>query len=687
MSTPLAVQALRKQLFDSGFPFVPVTTGSKKPIGGEWPARARALTAESASAYPDGNALNTGILADVLVPVDIDTDDPTLAHWIVELAKTTLGTAPLRYRTNSSKCLLLYRSTEDKVNSANVADAAGKKILEVLGQGRQFVAYGMHPSDIAYCWTTELRTIHRNSLTAVSPQQVSEFLTTVADRIGGNASRSRLQSGEPVATGPATAEPIPTEDETRTAQMILDKLCGELRAMREGEGRNGALNIAAVQMGELSAGWGIPRQPIADALLLAMQENGYVAKDGLHETKETLASGFRKGLSNPRPRLPDIDISRFLKRYDPTKNAPMVAKPNVPRAVVLTSLASVQEVPIDWHWNQWLPRGMLTLLSGDGGTGKSTLAFSLAATITTGGVWPDGQRCTGKSNVLIWSGEDSLIHTIKPRLMAAKADINRVAAIESTTDESGVRQPFDPASDMDNLRTEVRRIGGISLLIIDPIVSAVVGDINKANDVRRSLQPIVDFATEFDCAVLGITHFGKATAGRKSAERVIGSQAFAALARMVWATAKEEESDMRVLTRSKSNISADEGGVIYTIEPIDVKAGNGATIQTTRVVWGSSIQGTSRSILSSVESEDTERYGKKMDEAKNFLYNTLANGPIPVKQVQQLARNAHIAHVTLQRAKDAMNIQSAKRKGEFVDGWEWSLPAQMIPPPENLLRG
>lgn len=51
-----------------------------------------------------------------------------------------------------------------------------------------------------------------------------------------------------------------------------------------------------------------------------------------------------------------------------------------------------------------------------------------------------------------------------------------------------------------------------------------------------------------------------------------------------------------------------------------------------------------------------------MDEAKNFLYNTLANGPMPVKQVQQLARNAHIAHVTLQRAKDAMNIQSTKRK-------------------------
>ena len=73
-----------------------------------------------------------------------------------------------------------------------------------------------------------------------------------------------------------------------------------------------------------------------------------------------------------------------------------------------------------------------------------------------------------------------------------------------------------------------------------------------------------------------------------------------------------------------------------------------------------------------------------MDEAKNFLYNPLSKGPVAVAQVKAQARNARIASVTLQRAKEAMNIQSTKSRGDFVGGWDWSLPAQMTPPPDLL---
>jgi hypothetical protein len=47
--------------------------------------------------------------------------------------------------------------------------------------------------------------------------------------------------------------------------------------------------------------------------------------------------------------------------------------------------------------------------------------------------------------------------------------------------------------------------------MIDPIISAIGGDSNKATDVRRALQVVVDFAQEFNCAVVGITHFSKGT--------------------------------------------------------------------------------------------------------------------------------------------------------------------------------
>src|SRR5690606_4205726 len=109
-------------------------------------------------------------------------------------------------------------------------------------------------------------------------------------------------------------------------------------------------------------------------------------------------------------------------------------------------------------------------------------------------------------------------------------------------------------TDMDLLRAEATQVGDVGLLLLDPLVSAVKGDMHRANDVRRSLQAVVDFAEENDCAVLGISHFAKGGAGSTPSERVIGSQAFSALARTVLVAAKQEEGETRVLARAKSNI-------------------------------------------------------------------------------------------------------------------------------------
>jgi len=60
--------------------------------------------------------------------------------------------------------------------------------------------------------------------------------------------------------------------------------------------------------------------------------------------------------------------------------------------------------PVRWLWRGFLPAGMLTILGGAPGCGKTTIALSLAATVTRGATWPDGSRCTQAGDVLIWSG-------------------------------------------------------------------------------------------------------------------------------------------------------------------------------------------------------------------------------------------------------------------------------------------
>jgi len=342
----------------------------------------------------------------------------------------------------------------------------------------------------------------------------------------------------------------------------------------------------------------------------------------------------------------------------------------------MVQAATITPQPINWLWPTWLATGKLTILAGAAGTGKTTLALGLAATLTSAGIWPDGQACNTTGNVIIWSSEDDPADTLIPRLMAMGADLERVYIIQGKISDQGEREPFDPASDMDLLKLAAARMGGVDLLMIDPIVSAIKGDMHKANDVRRGLQAMVDFAAEQGAAIIGISHFAKGTKGSDPQERVIGSQAFAALARMVLVAAKQEDSDMRVLARAKSNIAVDDGGIEYGIQPATLDSG----IETTRAWWGGKIEGSAREILNMVDGVDDGR--TELDEACDFLRDLLANGPVPSKQVRQDADGAGYSWATIRRAQKKIGVE-AERVGDGIgakSGWVWRLsPGTQFP--------
>ena len=368
------------------------------------------------------------------------------------------------------------------------------------------------------------------------------------------------------------------------------------------------------------------------------------------------------------------DLDNSLAAVDsmpmPPDFGPVVTPPS--RVVKLRCGADIEAQAITWLWDKWLPSGKLTILAGTAGTGKTTLAVGLAAALTSGGRWPDGKHCKQRGNVLIWSSEDNPDDTLVPRLIASGADMNRCHFIDGIA-ENGVSVPFDPAQDIPELNKAVERIGGVKLLIIDPIVSAVSGDMHRANDVRRSLQAVVDFASMHECAVIGITHFAKGGAGTAPQDRVIGSQAFAALARMVLVAAKEEDGSKRVLARAKSNIAPDDGGVSYSLDVTTI-AGD---IETTRVMWHGILEGTAREILGDVEFNDSEDAGKTSEKAgaESFLTEALSDGPLSAKKIKAMAADAGYTWPTLRRAKSELEITSKRYGGTGKDGyWAWSMP-------------
>ena len=345
--------------------------------------------------------------------------------------------------------------------------------------------------------------------------------------------------------------------------------------------------------------------------------------------------------------------------------------------VVLTQASTVKVRPVDWLWPQFLPRGMLTLLAGLPGCGKSTLALALAATVTSAGRWPCGASQRTKGSVLIWSSEDAVDVTLTPRLMAMGADLTKCHFITGKS-TNGEAVAFDPASDMSLLADQIRSIGDVTLIILDPVLSAVAGDSHKAAETRRGLQAVVDLASRYNIALLGITHFKKGSGGSSPAERVIGSQAFTALARMVLVAAKvEAEKDVpgtapqRMIARAKSNISADDGGFSFDLQLIDIGQG----IQAQAVTWGERIQGSALALLNAAESTDDggdqAEASLALDDAVEFLKATLENGQVLTKTVEADAEAAGISKATLKRARNKARVKSTN--SPTMGGWVMQL--------------
>jgi putative DNA primase/helicase len=346
------------------------------------------------------------------------------------------------------------------------------------------------------------------------------------------------------------------------------------------------------------------------------------------------------------------------------------------RLVKLRRADEIECRPIKWSWPGWLARGKLHILAGAPGTGKTTIAIALAAVVTRGGLWPDGTRAP-VGNVLIWSGEDDAADTLIPRLMAAGADLARVHMIGDATDDNGERRAFDPAIDIPKLEHEAKAIGPVSLLIADPVVSAVTGDSHKNTEVRRALQPLVDLAARLGAVVLGITHFSKGSAGRDPLERVTGSIAFGAIARVVMVTAKHpageggREPARRILARAKSNIGPDDGGFVYELDQVSIPTKHGA-IEASVVRWGARLEGSARDLLGEAETEASEQVEERRDVA-SWLREILHDGPMQAKQVEAVAKASGYAWRTVQRARMPAKVQTV-RVGFGKDSFhEWSL--------------
>jgi hypothetical protein len=353
-------------------------------------------------------------------------------------------------------------------------------------------------------------------------------------------------------------------------------------------------------------------------------------------------------------------------------------KPPPPPRLALVPATEIRPEAVRWLWDGWLARGKLHILAGAPGTGKTTIALALAAVTTRGATWPDGTRCGPPANVLIWSGEDDPADTLLPRLLAMGADPRRVYFVGSVRDDATDEpRPFDPATDVPALLAAVPA-DGIALALVDPIVSAVAGDPHKSAEVRRDLAPLVELASLLACTVLGISHFSKGTSGRDPLERVTGSLAFGALARIVLAAAKaatDDNAERRVFARAKSNIGPDGGGFEYRLALADVPGVDGLTAS--RVLWGEPLEGTARELLAQAEAAEDPDERSAADECTDLLRNLLEGDAVEVKTVRAKLRAEGFTDKQIRRAREKLGVR--RERVGFCGKDYWTLARDPAP--------
>ena len=235
----------------------------------------------------------------------------------------------------------------------------------------------------------------------------------------------------------------------------------------------------------------------------------------------------------------------------------VLKEPSKPETVKIIRMSDVELTPVEWLWKPYLPFGKLSVLQGNPGEGKTYFAMHLAAACTNGKLLPNMERME-PFNVIYQTAEDGLGDTVKPRLIEAGADLDRVLVI----DDSEVQLTLsDERIEKAIIENNAR------LVIIDPIQAYLGADVdmNRANEVRPIFMRLGQVAQRTGCAILLIGHLNKA-AGMQSLQRGLGSIDIAAAVRSVMFIGKlKHDPTMRILTHEKSSLAPPGASLAFSL--------------------------------------------------------------------------------------------------------------------------
>lgn len=362
------------------------------------------------------------------------------------------------------------------------------------------------------------------------------------------------------------------------------------------------------------------------------------------------------------------------------------ARTDAPRIVAIDA-ADIERKPVEWISRGYVPAGHITLIDGDGDTGKSTLMRTWVAGLSAGRDILTGRDVPPRVVAFV-GAEDSLSPTVES-LRAGGADLSRVKFL------TGVRhgedwEPITFPAHIGELERYVAEVGA-TVVYIDALFSHVCmeGSGTMSHEVRACAMRLREFCERTGVALVAVRHWQKAKGEARS--RALGSIEWSNVARSCGSIAIHPENpERRVFAMHKANLAYPRPGTIsYAIASHIVTDEHGDPVLDSEGIPWSVGYAVDIQPESDISADDVAmRAAADPDErsvAEEFLLSTLRE-PMSGAEVAALADKQRIPRRTLQRTAKKLGV-AIERRG-FAGGTVWSPPESgpAIAPPEDHSR-
>lgn len=337
-----------------------------------------------------------------------------------------------------------------------------------------------------------------------------------------------------------------------------------------------------------------------------------------------------------------------------------------------------EAIPVTWLWASWVPRGFLTLLAAEQGTGKTNLALNLVHRITSGLLAPDSTPLNTVSQNIIYVDAEGFISGLYERAKNWGVDMSRVYMFEWPEEEMLNLGSRDIKEDLWDMCYDLKP----DLVVIDSFSDVQIKGEDKVEDIRGVFVFLSRLCTTFDLGLVILHHLrkpqGVSSYSRVTPHDIRGSGHITVKSRSVIGLWKDEEHQN--LKNPPVHVECIKANFCQKPPPLYLHYYHPDPNNLDKFEL----------LFEPIPDPETKLPDSLAGAAAEWLLNILADGPTSYADLVKAADKAGFKENVLQNARKALDWKIIDTVGPRRRGNKWALHDQVNttedPLVENILN-